>query len=151
MKKYYFDMDGVLADFDGQENALGRFIKEVGFFLKLQPTEVTVALRELLKHEKVRENVYILSSSPNEQADYDKLFWLFDHLPLLKGENIIFVRGGDKKKAYAEKNSVLIDDYSQNLIEWEQAGGKGIKLLNGRNGKGEKWKGETLALDEPLI
>jgi 5'(3')-deoxyribonucleotidase len=150
MKKYYFDMDGVLADFDGQPNALGRFIKEVGFFLLLKPTQVAEALQELLKDNQVRENVYILSSSPNQQADYDKLFWIYDHLPLLKHENIIFVRGGDKKKAYAEANAVLIDDYSENLLQWEEAGGVGIKLINGRNGSGKKWKGKTLTLDNPL-
>ena len=33
----YCDMDGVLADFNAENNAVERFKKEKGFFKKLQP------------------------------------------------------------------------------------------------------------------
>ena len=41
-----------------------------------------------------------------------------------------------------DKNSYLLDDYTKNLIEWESAGGVGIKRLTkvADNSTG-KWKG----------
>lgn len=139
-------MDGVLADFKGQPNAMNRFITEEGFFQKLEPTPLVKQLNELLAINN--ENVYILSASPTLRADLDKALWIFEHLPNFKPENIITVRGGagaDKRKAqYANSDSILFDDYTNNLIVWENSGGKGIKVLNGRNGKGIKWTKETL-------
>lgn len=149
MRKIYLDMDGVLADFDGQPNALDRFIKEDGFFLKLQPTCLVAAINEMLKDSEQRKVIHILSASPNKRADIQKRLWLFEHLPLLEPENIIFVRGGtsERKSDYVEPDALLIDDFSDNLLDWESKGGKGLKLINGRNGKGIKWKGATLTLD----
>ena len=139
-------MDGVLADFEGQPNAMQRFITEEGFFQKLQPTPLVSKLNELLKENN--ENVYILSASPNLRADTDKMFWIYENLPNIKLENVIIVRGGagaDERKAqYANSESILFDDYSNNLITWESFGGIGVKVVNGNNGKGIKWKKERL-------
>lgn len=145
MRKNYFDMDGVLADFDGQPNALERFINERGFFTQLKPTCLCKELEEIIKATSPND-YYILSSSPNKKGDIEKMIWIYENIPSFKPENVIFVRGGDKKKEYAKPNDVLVDDYSENLIQWEQAGGVAIKCLNGRNGKGKKWKGATLTL-----
>ena len=42
----YCDMDGVLADFNAQENAVERFASEKGFFQKLAPMNANIyALR----------------------------------------------------------------------------------------------------------
>lgn len=143
-------MDGVLADFDGQPNALKRFISEKGFFQTLKPTELATELNIWLgQSAELRERVYILSASPTSQADQDKWVWLNKYLPNLKAENINIIRGGvgaDERKAkFAERNSILVDDYTKNLISWETNGGKGVKCLNGRNGSGKTWKGETIA------
>ena len=35
----------------------------------------------------------------------------------------------------------MFDDYSQNLHEWQAAGGTGIKCYNGINGNNGTWKG----------
>lgn len=149
MKQLYFDMDGVLAYFDRQPNALNRFITEEGFFQKLEPTALAIKLNELLgKDEQFRNCVHILSASPTSRADIDKTLWLYEHLPNLKSENIHIIRGGkgaDERKAqYANSDSILLDDYSMNLKTWESFGGKGIKVLNGSNGKRIKWLKETL-------
>lgn len=155
MKKIYFDMDGVLADFDGQPNALKRFNVEKGFFQTLKPTCLATELNIWLgQSAELRERVYILSASPNLQADTDKWVWLNMYMPNLKAENIIIVRNdervSERKAEHAHKNSILVDDYTKNLLTWESLGGKGVKCLNGRNGNGKTWKGETLKLEITL-
>ena len=138
--KTYFDMDGVLADFNSEPNAIKRFSKEVGFFQKLKPTKLVSILNKQVAYDS---NIYILSASPNVRADIDKMLWLYEHMPNLNPNNVIFVRNGNDKAKYA-KGNILIDDYSNNLMEWEAKGGVGVKCLNGWNGKGIKWKKETL-------
>ena len=71
---YYFDMDGVLANFNAEPKAVSRFKTEKGFFYKLKPIKRNIELiYELIeKGEKVR----ILSASPNKRADKDKRKWL---------------------------------------------------------------------------
>lgn len=144
-------MDGVLADFNGQPNAMQRFITEDGFFQKLAPTPLVKKLNDALKNKNLREKVYILSASPTPRADIDKMLWLFEHLPNIELENVIIVRGGkgaDQRKAqYANSHSILFDDYSGNLLSWERAGGIGVKVVNGTNGKGVKWTGDRLVIE----
>ena len=98
-------------------------------------------------------NVYIISASPNEQADIDKIEWICKYLPNINLlTNVLICRCGDNKAEYLkskglqiDKNSYLLDDYTKNLIEWESAGGVGIKRLTkvADNSTG-KWKGLTI-------
>ena len=67
----YVDMDGVLANFNAEPNAVERFKSELGFFAKLKPIQSNVAfVNELIENEF---NVFILSASPNNNADKDML------------------------------------------------------------------------------
>ena len=67
----YCDMDGVIANFNAEPHALKRFAVEKGFFKTLKPMSKNLqALRVLNQLKGV--NVYILSASPNRQADKDK-------------------------------------------------------------------------------
>jgi len=152
MTKVFVDMDGVLADFDGQPNALERFMKEPDFFLHLAPLPFAKQLNEQLANDyDARETTYILSASPNHMGDQAKRRWLKAYLPNLKDENIILVRGGlwdkaSREKAKYAKGNILIDDYTKNLEVWEKQGGVGIKMLNGRNGKKKQWKGTIISM-----
>lgn len=139
MKKIFVDMDGVLANFDEQPNALKRFAIEKGFFLKLKPLPFAKKLNKALENPTLKENVFILSASPTDRGDQEKIRWLAKNVPNLKPQNIIIVRGGHLKKHYAGYNRILIDDYSGNIQQWNENGGIGIKFLNGTNGKSKKW------------
>lgn len=128
----YCDMDGVIANFNAEPNAVDRFKNEKGFFRYLKPIADNLAgIRRLIaKGYKVR----ILTTSPNEQADYDKGKWLDIHLPEVKKRHRIYARPNVPKINYVRKSrrrySVLLDDYGKNVREWIEGGGLGVKVLN---------------------
>lgn len=146
MKKLFVDMDGTIAMFNSKRNALQRFDKEIGFFAKLKAFSGIEILNELAKNN----NIYIISASPNEQADNDKIIWLKKYLPNLSFNNITLCRLGENKAEVIEKkysisinkDCLLLDDYTKNLNEWESFGGTGIKRLTSLadNSRG-LWKG----------
>ena len=144
-KKIFLDLDGTLARFNVR-NALKRFDNEKGFFANLLAYKGIETINEMAK----AGNVYIISASPNEQADVDKIEWICKYLPNINLlTNVLICRCGDNKAEYLkskgltiDNESYLLDDYTKNLIEWESAGGVGIKRLTSvsDNSTG-KWKG----------
>ena len=142
--KIFLDLDGTLARFNVR-NALERFATEKGFFANLKAYKNIEDINEMAKCG----NVYIISASPNEQADIDKIAWVSHYLPNINLlTNVFICRCGENKADYLKakgidiKNTCLLDDYTKNLVEWESAGGVGIKRLTSvaDNSTG-KWKG----------
>ena len=125
---YCFDMDGVLANFNKEPNALKRFKIEKGFFSNLEPIRENLNAVKMLIRQGAK--VKVLTASPNKQADKDKLLWLQEFLPMLSKENIIICRLGENKADYVDNivDSVLFDDYGKNCREWRVAGGQAIKI-----------------------
>ena len=130
-------------------NGLNRFDNEKGFFAKLGAYKNIEHINEIAK----KGNIYIISASPNEQADNDKKIWIEKYLNNIPKENIILCRLGENKAKYIEnklnikidKTCVLLDDYTKNLVEWESIGGLGIKRLTTVSDNSRKlWKGLEL-------
>lgn len=151
MKKLFLDMDGTIAMFNSKRNALKRFDNEKGFFASLKPFVNINVINEMIKKGNVE--IYVISASPNEQADIDKMAWLNTYLPNLSQTNICFCRlGQNKAKVIKDKlnididnNCYLLDDYTKNLIEWNNSNGIGIKRLTSLANNSRKiWKGLSI-------
>lgn len=147
-KKIFLDLDGTLAKFN-VKNSLKRFDNEKGFFAKLGAYKNIEHINEMAK----QKNIYIISASPNEQADNDKKTWIQKYLPNIPKQNIVLCRLGINKAKHIEnklnikidKTCILLDDYTKNLVEWESAGGVGIKRLTTVSDNSRKlWKGLEL-------
>lgn len=143
--KLFLDLDGTLAQFNVR-NALKRFDKEQGFFANLKAYKYI----ELVNTLALEQDLFIISASPNEQADNDKMFWLDKYLPNIKKENITLCRIGENKgiilqnkyNITIDRTCYLLDDYTKNLVEWEQLGGTGVKRLTSVADNSRKlWKG----------
>ena len=155
MNKIFLDLDGTLARFN-VPNALERFDKEEGFFARLKAYKDIEVVNELAKTNKL----FIISASPNEQADKDKMIWLTKYLPNINVENITICRlGQNKAKIIQDKYNItineqcyLLDDYTKNLNEWESFGGKGIKRITKvSDNSTKKWKGLELKQLKELV
>lgn len=143
-KKWVLDMDDTLAHFHKEKNSLERFSHEKNFFYNLCPSKLVLHLQLAIINKQVEsKNIYIVSASPNEQADKDKAKWLNKYLSTIPKENITFTRLGENKanifmskydlKEKDLSNYVLIDDYTKNLIQWSNCGGKVLKYINEYN------------------
>ena len=148
MNKIFLDLDGTLARFNVR-NALKRFDNEVGFFANLLAYKGIEVVNELA----TTNQIYIISASPNEQADKDKQLWLDKYLPNVRQENITLCRLGQNKAEIIQnkynitinEQCYLLDDYTKNLNEWESFGGIGIKRLTQVSDNSRKlWKGLEL-------
>ena len=148
MKRIFLDLDGTLARFNVR-NALERFDKEEGFFANLLAYKGIEVVNELAKTNQL----FIISASPNEQADKDKMIWLEKYLPNIRIDNVTLCRLGQNKALIIQEkynitineDCLLLDDYTKNLNEWESFGGKGIKRLTTISDNSTKqWKGQTL-------
>lgn len=150
IEKIYFDMDGVVADFDRgvieicglmplsqnakhrslhKEEMMWERIKEVGHFY--DKLELMPGAKEMFDavYQKYGGKCQILTGIPKprrgiDTAAEDKKAWV---KRLLSEEVIVnTVMREDKAKFCTGKGCILIDDLDRNVKAWNEMGGTGI-------------------------
>lgn len=150
--RFFIDMDGTLAEWrDIKSNSE---LYQKGYYESLKPNNYL--LKEVKNLIKEGKDIYILSSflSDSDYALKEKNIWLNKYLPELPVQKRIFVPYGDVKYKYLPSKitsfDYLIDDHTKNLLDWKEAGGTGIKFLNGINHIKGVWQGLLLREDENI-
>jgi 5'(3')-deoxyribonucleotidase len=132
---YYFDMDGVLADFHGAYTYRAQALS-YDFIVNLAPfvANINTAKALIAKGHKV----YISSLAASEDAKRAKIDWLAKYLPEIPAYRIVIIVGHANKAEHMKtKDGILIDDKASNCRQWEKAGHKAICLTT---------KGEAVSL-----
>lgn len=118
---YYFDMDGVLANFHKEAfkyaNAINR-----NWIANLDPFMGNVEIvKTLIKKGEV---VYILTKAASENARLGKMDWLTKYIPEINlTTNFICIVGSGKKVDHMRTNEgILVDDDMKNINPWKKAG-----------------------------
>lgn len=119
---YYFDMDGVLANFHEHYKGYLR-AGEYDFIRNLRPFLDTVNLVNTLIEKG--EEVYISSLCKNDVAKKAKIDWLAEYIPALTLDHIIILVGSGKKcDNMKTTDGILVDDKESNIKQWRKAGHK---------------------------
>lgn len=141
--RYFIDMDGTLAVYPSMDKE-NPWWEVRGIYKFLTPQDKVVkAIKRLIANGA---EVFILSAYTKEypQGKDDKDYWLDTYLPEIDKEHRIYMISGQNKADFIPDGvhitDVLLDDYNKNLENWAEAGGTGIKLLNGLNNK-KSWSG----------
>ncbi len=150
--RIFIDMDGTLAEWKNVKSNDELYQK--GYYESLKPNPHL--LEETKKLIQEGKDIYILSSFliDSNYALEEKKKWLDKYLPTLPINKRIFVPYGEIKYKYIPNkitsNDYLIDDYTKNLLDWKEAGGTGIKFLNGINHLNGIWQGLLLKEDKDI-
>ena len=126
MTTYYFDMDGVLANFHKAYalNKLTALYRDT--MAELEPFTDNVATVKTLIAAGLK--VYILTKAANEAGKAGKIDWLSKYLPEFDMANFICIIGHGKKVDYIREAGVLVDDDPKNTTPWVKAGYEAITL-----------------------
>jgi len=133
----FFDLDGVLADYEGEYRRLTggdpsekggvkakRFKDHPHFYrhLPLLPGAMKMWNFALPYHPK------ILSAQSNyvKASRQDKHEWVEEHLHL-SGPRVVVVNYPNDKYKHCKPGAILVDDNAKNCEEWEKAGGVAIR------------------------
>lgn len=152
----YVDIDGTIAEW--RKTAAFEDLFEEGYFFTLRPYKPVLDAIKIIISQRPGITVCTLSAYLDESkyALKEKNQWLDKHLPEVTRDRRYFVPCGQSKpravsNGLLNANNFLLDDYSVNLHEWTEAGGTGIKLLNGINATKGTWKGLAVSRNLPAI
>jgi len=137
--KVYCDMDGVIVDFErGYNDLTGK--EAPGVHSTYDKTDFWSSItkagakfwadlnwmpdgKELWNYIKQYNPKLLTAPSREKSSEIGKKEWVKKHLP---GTPVIFKQAKDKKDL-AESNAILIDDRKDNIQQWIDAGGIGIR------------------------
>ncbi len=156
MKKVFFDMDGVLAEY--RNGCTENDMKEKGYFSSLKPemNMINALTRLALDSDELGIRVCVLTKVYPTQFKYsvsEKLQWRDEYLPDLFDSEFVMVNGEEQEKSEAvcdltggaiNEDCFLIDDYNPNLAEWIKNGGSAVKYVNKINDKNRSFVGNRI-------
>lgn len=146
---YYFDMDGVLAEYD-YNCFLGEnppYLTKDSHCYKDLKADVK-AIEVMTKLHERKKQVCVLTNPTNLGHLYveqvrDKIKWLNNYVTWLDIKTQFIAIPGPKrnimetirkpKNQPITMHDILIDDWNPNLNTWNQAGGLALKYCNGIN------------------
>lgn len=160
-KRLFVDMDGTLAEWHSESGPEELYAK--GYFASLHAYDAILdAVKNIwvaAQNGEIDAELFILSAylPDSHWAKIEKRKWLHehlfcltgpagqDHIPMFDASHTLLVPCGSSKPEFipggVSADDYLLDDYTLNLREWEQAGGTPIKVFNGCNGrKNRSWE-----------
>lgn len=143
-KKVYVDYDGVIAYFLKEKSI--EEVAQKGYALSVPLVESFCdAIKKLMNDKDLEEYEFcLLSAYLNDYSIQDKTVMITKRFGDEFAARSVFVKYGTSKAVYAKGGNILIDDFSENLHEWEEFGGVGIKVYNGINGNHGTWHGYSV-------
>lgn len=153
--RVFIDMDGTIVDIYSIENYLTKMYQEDFFYsLPTYKNTLEAVILFMRKHPDIECATLSSAMSENPGTIPGKNHWLDQKIPADIRFGRIFTEYGRPKSDFIKggisSSDYLLDDHSPNLIQWEEAGGTGIKVLNQINGSGIKWKKQSISyLDKP--
>ena len=122
---YYWDMDGVLADFHTAYAADKAVALKKNAMANLAPFTANVAtLRNLIN---AGHTCYILTKAANAEGAQGKVEWLARYIPEMDEAHTIIITKGRKVDNIRE-DGILVDDDPTNTRQWVRGGYEAITL-----------------------
>ena len=122
---FYWDMDGVLADYHGYVKGNWSMALRRDTFQNLPAFQHNVDLLNTLLAKGI--TCYILTKAANEDAMQGKRDWLKVNVPMMDDEHFICITKG-RKVDHMKEEGILIDDDATNCKQWTKAGYTAIYL-----------------------